>query len=115
MRLIDANKLMLWLNDVWYSSFKYEESPTSIAVKEAMKAITEYVNTQTDVEPSGDLISREEVLRAIITAGEAEPDLGYTHLHKVIESLPSATCDDCIWHVCNYNKIDWDGEDGYIS
>lgn len=37
-----------------------------------------------------DLISREEVLRAIITAGEVEPDLGYTHLHKVIENLPSA-------------------------
>lgn len=32
-----------------------------------------------------------------------------------IKKLPSATCDDCIWHVCNYNKIDWDGEDGYIS
>ena len=32
-----------------------------------------------------------------------------------IESLPSATCDDCIWHTCNYNKVDWDGEDGYIS
>lgn len=37
-----------------------------------------------------DLISREEVLRAIITSGEVEPDLGYTHLHKVIENLPSA-------------------------
>ena len=27
----------------------------------------------------------------------------------------SDVCDDCIWHVCNYNKVDWDGEDGYIS
>lgn len=36
-------------------------------------------------------------------------------LQREIESLPSATCDDCIWHVCNYNAIDWDGEDGYIS
>jgi hypothetical protein len=35
-------------------------------------------------------ISREEVLRMIIVAGECEPDLGYTHLHTVIESLPSA-------------------------
>lgn len=32
-----------------------------------------------------------------------------------ILALPSATCEDCIWHVCNYNKIDWEGEDGYIS
>ena len=39
---------------------------------------------------TNDCIYREEVLRAIITAGEVEPDLGYTHLHKVIENLPSA-------------------------
>ena len=37
-----------------------------------------------------DLISREEVLRTIITAGECEPDLGYAHLHKVVENIPSA-------------------------
>ena len=37
--LIDGNKLMLWLNDSWYSSFKHEESPTSIAIKEVMNAI----------------------------------------------------------------------------
>ena len=36
-----------------------------------------------------DLISREEVLRTIIVAGEIEPDLGYTHLHEVIKNLPS--------------------------
>ena len=64
-RLIDANKLILWLNDVWYSSFKYEESPTSIAVKEAMKYIVEYVNTHTDAEPSGDLISRADAIEAV--------------------------------------------------
>ena len=45
---------------------------------------------------------------------------GYTHitlyewldvekeaLDMAIEAL-SAVCDDCIWHVCNYNKVDWD-------
>ena len=37
-----------------------------------------------------DLISREEVLRTIITAGECEPDLGYAHLHRVVENIPSA-------------------------
>lgn len=41
-------------------------------------------------ENKDDSISRQEVLRAIITAEEVEPDLGYTHLHKVIENLPSA-------------------------
>lgn len=28
-------------------------------------------------------------------------------IDMVIEAL-SAVCDDCIWHVCNYNKVDWD-------
>ena len=42
--MIDGNKLILWLNDVWYASFKYEESPTSIAIKEVMKAVEEYVS-----------------------------------------------------------------------
>ena len=45
---------------------------------------------------------------------------GYTHItlyewldvekeaiDMAIEAL-SAVCDDCIWHVCNYNKVDWD-------
>ena len=56
----------------------------------------------------GDLISREAVLSLF-------PNGFYSGLASQIKSLPSATCDDCIWHVCNYNKIDWDGEDGYIS
>lgn len=28
--------------------------------------------------------------------------------NMAIEAL-SVVCDDCIWHVCNYNKVDWDG------
>lgn len=45
---------------------------------------------------NGDLISREEVLRAIITAEEVEPDFGYKHLYDVIELLPSVdtVCED---------------------
>ena len=39
---------------------------------------------------SDDTISREEVLRMIIVAGECEPDLGYTHLYKVVENIQSA-------------------------
>ena len=27
-----------------------------------------------------------------------------------IKAVPPATCDDCIWNVCNYNKVDWDVE-----
>lgn len=39
---------------------------------------------------NGDLIQRQDVLNMIIVAGECEPDLGYTHLHKVVENIPSA-------------------------
>ena len=39
---------------------------------------------------NGDLIRRQDVLNMIIVAGECEPDLGYTHLHKVVENIPSA-------------------------
>lgn len=39
---------------------------------------------------NGDLIRRQDVLNMIIVAGECEPDLGYTHLHNVVENIPSA-------------------------
>lgn len=48
------------------------------------------IHMQQSPNDGADLISREEVLRMIIVAGECEPDLGYTHLYSVIESLPSA-------------------------
>lgn len=59
---------------------------TSYEWAETVRMAIEALQTKTD----GELISREEVLRTIIVAGECEPDLGYTHLHKVIENLPSA-------------------------
>lgn len=39
---------------------------------------------------NGDLIRRKDVLNMIIVADECEQDLGYTHLHKVVENIPSA-------------------------
>ena len=48
------------------------------------------LSAETSTNTSIDLISRQDVLNMIIVAGECEPDLGYTHLHTVIESLPSA-------------------------
>lgn len=57
-----------------------------------------------------DLIKIEDAIEEI--------SKGVWNVHELIDrikKLPSATCDDCIWHVCNYNKIDWDGDDGYIS
>ena len=64
----------------------YYKKPDVFNAKEASERIAEAERAKTD----GDLISRKEVLEMIIVAGECEPDLGYTHLHDVIEALPSA-------------------------
>lgn len=59
---------------------------------QAIEMAIESLSAEASAETHGvcsDIISREEVLRVIITAGEVEPDLGYTHLHDVIKSLPS--------------------------
>jgi len=80
------------------------------------KAIKSIPSAEPNLQPTcnrlatteGDLISREAVLSLF-------PNGFYSGLASQIKSLPSATCDDCIWHTCNYNKVDWDGEDGYIS
>lgn len=67
-----------------------------------------------------DLISRAEAValvnRAIRGIGDKDvQECLFDGLRKQMWALPSATCDDCIWHTCNYNKVDWDGEEGYIS
>lgn len=58
-----------------------------------------------------DLISRQNA----IDLWDKLSKRGRTEFDQVLMTLPSTVCDDCIWHVCNCNKIDWDGEDGYIS
>lgn len=64
-------------------------------------------------EPSGDLISRADAIRWVKTECNqyGKPTLEFESGKRVIEHLkqmPSAVCDDCIWTVCNYNKVDWD-------
>lgn len=63
-----------------------------------------------------DLISRQNAIDALKKAfddGDGIEVGAYWEHNKVtdtIKSLPSAVCDDCIWHVCNYNKVDWDAD-----
>ena len=62
------------------------------------------------------LINREDAideLRRLIPykkyhRGEWVHLLEKKEVFKALKSLPSAVCDDCIWTVCNYNKVDWD-------
>ena len=60
-----------------------------------------------------DLISRQAAIRWVKTECNpyGKPTLDFESGKNVIEHLeqmPSAVCDDCIWNVCNYNKVDWD-------
>ena len=63
-----------------------------------------------------DLISRQAAIDALGEAPEVWTDSPeeFAALSQwemdvaAIKAVPSATCDDCIWHVCNYNKFDWD-------
>lgn len=52
--------------------------------------------------PDGDLISRADAICEVLVND------GTDNIVDRIEKLPSAVCDDCIWTVCNYNKVDWD-------
>lgn len=59
-----------------------------------------------------DLISRADAIEAVIEYwdGYAKPLDSWDVMNQtraVLETLPSAVCDDCIWTVCNYNKVDW--------
>ena len=31
-------------------------------------------------------------------------------LEETEADTPQTDCDDCIWNVCNYNKVDWDAD-----
>lgn len=73
-------------------------------------------------EPSGDLISRADAIDAVTDIQDGSGQRYYLAVSLVdkIRSLPSAVCDDCIWTVCNYNKVDWDtpsaeAEQGYTQ
>ena len=73
----------------------------------------------------GDLISRQDAIKAMTNAIWHYPNELYGNLNSYdiaealakhgLSSLPSAVCDDCIWHVCNYNKVDWDRKGDLIS
>ena len=75
----------------------------------AIKALTHDKRTETHGVCS-DLISREAAREAIEKLMEIHFDrqVVLAKARDAIVSLPSAVCNDCIWTVCNYNKVDWD-------
>ena len=105
----------------------YTERETDTWIKGECKMDTAHSNANQDVQHVGsvgnvDLIDRLSALKGLneyiseyVESRNVLKCAAMREAKKLIESLPSATCDDCIWHVCNYNKIDCDGEDGYIS
>lgn len=62
-----------------------------------------------------DLISRTDAIEAVcgdctIENREFCKRDGYCYEVRNLMALQSAVCDDCIWHVCNYNKVDLDAD-----
>ena len=60
-----------------------------------------------------------QATRLMLMDGANQPisDLYYA-LDMAIEALEQTepqTCDDCIWNVCNYNKVDWERKDTEIA
>lgn len=44
-----------------------------------------------------------------VSASKAKEQEAYDMAIEALQVEPTkAVCDDCIWHVCNYNKVDWD-------
>ena len=84
------------------------------ALNNVMDSENDAVKTEDDVIKRQDAVETVKELNRIINEDRNGTVCTLDVLSR-IKKLPSATCDDCIWHVCNYNKIDWDGEDGYIS
>lgn len=78
---------------------------------ENSNAKTQNSNQETQ-KSNGDLIYRADAIEAVIEYwdGYAKPLDSWDVMNQtraVLETLSSAVCDDCIWTVCNYNKVDW--------
>ena len=39
----------------------------------------------------------------------------YHHIARADRKTEPQTCDDCVWNVCNYNKVDWERTDTEIA
>lgn len=72
------------------------------------KHIGKMLEYKNETEPSGDLISREDAMKAVYLLGKRPKT---NEIWDCLDALPSAVCDDCIWRVCNYNSVDWEKPD----
>jgi hypothetical protein len=108
-------------NAAWLGTHE-ERVETEQAIDMAIEALNSVTDSENGaVESKNDVIKRQDAIKTVIRMcspicdWELEKKAYTDCVIDEINSLPSATCDDCIWHTCNYNKVDWDGEEGYIS
>lgn len=59
-------------------------------------------------------VSGGDLEDAVLLTKDAYSDL-CLRASKSIEVSDKAECDNCIWNVCNYNKIDWEVSEDCIS
>ena len=62
-------------------------------------------------------MTREDAIKTLKELRRETNDTWYEEVYNIaINALEadrkteSQTCDDCIWSVCNYNKVDWDAD-----
>ncbi len=97
----------------WLKSLKKEigkaENRTLWHYAESIDMAIEALQAEID----GNLINRKEAIREMcemmVDCFNADEEV-IDAIKTTVEEIPSATCDDCIWHVCNYNKVDWDAD-----
>lgn len=89
----------------WVDPHDLEEKDLE-AIRIAIEALQSTMSQErVNHESTNDLISRADAIEAV------KHSMAYMHddLYEAISiRIPSAVCDDCIWTVCNYNKVDWD-------
>ena len=45
---------------------------------------------------------------------KSDEEMSICDMCRLLDTAPTAVCDDCIWKTCNYNRVDWDSKSDLI-
>ena len=107
----DSCLLQIKMYDSWEE--QYDNCPITEAVAEEIDKMIKEEDKMTDLISRADAIEAVKETKPIVRSternwGKMIAEQHSKELVKALKALPSAVCDECIWHACNYNKIDWD-------
>ena len=105
----EAIKYLQYIGMSFVPTDQYGDYDDPRPYEEALDMAIEALSADTT---KGDLISRQWLLELygdyIGDNGDPKYHVPLEVVRQNIKDAPSAVCDDCIWTVCNYNKVDWD-------